>query len=354
VAAEKGAPKNVSSAALLAAFQKEHGESVGNFGGQMLDMTRLPTGIFKFDLASGGGLPRGKCSIIFGPESSGKTNTVLKAIAMHQFLFPHLVCVFIAIEGFDKDWAALLGVDVAKLIVLYPSFAEEVVDMAESFLHAADCGLVAIDSLAAMVTTQEGDSSAGKANVGGATLAIGKLVRKTSLALQEAAKSGRLATLLYVNQTRYKIGIMFGDPETMPGGMAPRFQAAMIVRLYGKNIMDPKISSTMPVIKKSSFIIRKWKVPIVAASGEYDMSMIHHKGLQPGECDDFNAIVQYLKDFGQMEKAPKGGWMILEEHYPTIDKFEYYLTTNPSYNVELRSAIIARVLEEGVVTKGGG
>ena len=343
--------KGASSKDLLASFQKAHGAAVGSFGGSLLDVSRLPTGIFAFDLATGGGFPRGKASIIYGPESSGKTNCLLRAIAMHQMLYPELTCVFFDIEhSFDPAWAKLMAVDTERLIVVSPGYAEQCVDMVESFLYADDCGLVVVDSLAALVTTNEADSSAEKAVVGGASNPIGKLVRKTTLALAEAGKAGRLPTLLYVNQTRYKIGVMFGDPETMPGGNAPKFQASLWVRFYGRNKMDPKVSKTMPVLKEVSFILKKWKVPVLANSGRFEMAMIAHDDLAIGDCQDWNSVSQHLKDFGQFAKAepPKKGWVVLGEEYPTAQAFRDKLYQDRAFGAEVREALIARALAEGI------
>lgn len=347
--------KTASAADMLKTFQKDHGESVGSFGGQLIDSTRIPTGIFPLDLAMGGGFPRGKCSMIYGPESSGKTNLVLLAIAQHQRMFPDKVCVFIdAEQSLDPAWARLLGVDTDKLIVIRPSYAEQLVDMCESFLYTEDCGIVAVDSLAALVTTQEMESSAEKANVGGAGLVIGKLVRKTTLALGEAEKAGRFPSLFYINQIRTKIGVMFGNPETTPGGNAPNFQVGMKLRVYGKNVMDSKVSTVMPVLKETTFAIQKWKVPILGTSGKFSMVTLPHKGLKQGQCDDFNTVSEYLKTFGMFEKGPKDkGWNIVGDHYPTIAEFKEKLYNDHQFGGDIRAAIIERMLKEGSLLEAG-
>lgn len=339
----------ISAADLLTDFQKEYGESIGNFGGSLVDSDRVPTGMFPLDLALGGGFPRGKCSIIYGPESSGKTNVALLAIAQHQMLWPNLTCVFFDVErSYDPAWAAQLGVDTSKLVVVRPSYAEQLVDMVESFLFADDCGIVVVDSLAALITTQELESSAEKANVGGTGLVTGKLVRKTTHALGEAEKEGRQPTLIYINQTRMKIGVMFGNPETQPGGNAPQFQAAIRLRLYGKNITNTKVSATMPVAKETTFVLNKWKCPILSASGKFTMVTLPHNGMPAGFCDDFNAVSEYLKTFGMFEKGEKGkGWVILGETYDTIAPFKAKLYGDKKFGAEVRAAIIERLLKEG-------
>jgi recombination protein RecA len=326
---------------ILAQFHKSYGDKVGGFGYKDVQTERVPTGFFAFDLASGGGLPRGRTTIVYGPESSGKTNLVLACIRNHQQLWPDLVCVIVDIENsFDAEWARSLGVDVDKLLVLKPDYAEQVVDMVESMLMAEDIGLVAIDSLAAMVTTQEVSSSAEKAIVGGASLAVGKLVRKTTLALSEAGKQGRSPTLIYVNQIRFKVGVMFGDPETMPGGMAPKYQAALQVRLYGKNITDNKISTTVPIGKQTKVVIKKWKVPIVGTHCEYIMVTYPHDGLQIGQTADWGLVSGYLKESGLLSKTGSSGWELFDKKYKTLSACEEKFISDPKFAGLVKQVVI--------------
>lgn len=347
----------MTAADMLKQYQKTYGEEVGNYGGTLFNAERIPTGLFELDLAMAGGFPRGKVSIIYGPESSGKTNCALLAIANHQRLWPHLTCAFFDIEhSFDPAWAKRLGVDTDKLLVIHPPYAEQAIDMIEGLLYAEDCGLIVLDSLAAMVTTSEADSSAEKAIVGGAALAIGKLTRKTTLALSEAVKQGRLPSLIYINQISFKVGVMFGDPETQPGGTKPRHQSAMTLRLYGKNKIDKAVSETMPVIKETKFIIRKWKCPIISASGEFDMITLPYKGLAPGMSDDFKAIRTHLEHYGQFQKGEKGkGWVIVGDHYDKIEQFENRMLADRAFGDEIRKAIFERhLVDNGTLEEGGG
>jgi recombination protein RecA len=292
---------------------------------------------------------------VFGPESSGKTNAALLALANHQKLWPDLTCAFVDVEhAFDPKWAQELGVDTPKLMVVQPEYAEQAVDIVESLLMAEDCGLVVLDSLAALVTTSELDSSAEKAVVGGVALVIGKLYRKTNHALTMAAKAGRFPSLLYINQVTFRIGVMFGDPETTPGGAKPRHQSSMTVRLYGKNVIDSKVSSTMPVIKETTFIIRKWKCPILHASGKYNLVTFAHNGLRPGQSEDFGSVSEYLKAWGEFKKDDKKGWLILGEHYDTIEPFKTKFYENPVFGNKVRQRVIATLLNEGELIEEGG
>ena len=344
----KGVSTRPSVLDVFTTFQKKHGESIGAFGGYANAGDRLPTGLFPLDLALGGGIPRGKVTTIFGPESSGKTNIAFSLIKMAQLLYPDQVCVFISIEGFDRDWAKIFGVDVEKLLVVQPSYAEQVVDFARQFLAAEDCSLVVIDSLAAMITTQEVEKGGEGMTPGGAGLVTGKLVRQTTLSLSEAEKVGHYPTLVYINQIRHKIGVMYGSPETTPGGMAPLFQSAIRLRVYGKNVTDPKISKVLPVAKEINFQLPKNKCPIIAASGALQMVTVGHNGFVPGDCDDWNTILGYSKSLGMITKKEKGqGWTMMEKEYGKQEEIEAAIRADPIFGNFVRKTIIDRMLNSG-------
>lgn len=341
------AKNTMSMSDMAAQYKKSYGETVGGIGIKPTNVPRIPTGFFAFDLASGGGVPRNSVTEVFGPESSGKTNMCLRLIAQHQRMWPDKKCVFFDIEGtLDPKWAKTLGVDVDKLYYFQPSYAEQVVDMVEGILHTDDCGLVVVDSLAAMASGQELNSSAEKAVVGGAALAIGKLARRSALALNQARQKGNNPTLICINQIRFKIGVMFGDPETTPGGMAPKHAFTMRVRLYGKNVMDPKISNVMPVRKKMSFIIRKWKVPIYNVSGDFEAAMLPHSGLLPGQTNDWPTLDKCLRMYGLLEKNDKGVWVMCGSTYPTLTACRERLAADIAYADEIKNALIAKAIEE--------
>ncbi|MEJ6846782.1 hypothetical protein V3589_11255 [Sinorhizobium fredii] len=346
----------VSSADLLAVYQKDFGEQIGSYGGALINSDRVPTGLFPLDLGLGGGFPRGRVSTIYGPESSNKTNIALRAIAMHQLLWPDLACVFVDVEySFDPLWARQLGVDTERLIVLQPTHAEQVVDMVEGFLHTDDIGIVVIDSLAALVGQAELDASAEKQIVAGVATPVTKLVRKTAPALAEADKRGRQPTLIYINQIAYKVGVVFGDPEVMPGGKKPYHQSCLILRVYGKNVMDKKVSTVMPVLKEVKYVLKKWKCPVLSAEGKFDMVTLAHNGFEVGQCADYNTVSEYLQAFGEFEKGEKGkGWVILGEKYATLEPFRTRLYTDKKFGSHVRQLIIDRLLKEGGLSEEGG
>lgn len=346
-----------NSTQLVAKLHKEFGAEIGGLGDKYVNQPRLPFGIFPLDLAMGGGIPLGKMGIIFGPESSNKTNKALKLIVMAQLLFSDKKAVFIdAEQAFDPVWATKMGVDLDRLIVMHPDFAEQAIDMVEAFLYAPDVSIVVLDSIAALVTANEVASSAEKAAVGGASAVIGKMIRKAILAMGQARKTnpdGVAPAFVCINQIRHKIGVMFGDPETMPGGNAPKFAAAWILRSYGKNIVENKINPAMPAFKECSLIIRKWKFPILQVNAKYRMQMLQFDGNTYGHVEDWNTMSTFLKELDYLSKVPgsAGGWLLCGEHYPTLVDIKTRLATDATFTANLKEAIITEMVEKGTVAE---
>lgn len=319
---------------VVAKANKTYGKGTATKGVTVYQTPRTPSGIFEFDLGTAGGFPQGKMTEVFGPESSGKTNLVLSTVVESQRVYPDKYHVIIDAEGgLEGKWLKKLGVNEDKLIVVRPDYAEAVVDLVVQFLEAEDVALVAVDSIAALVATAELEKSAESHTMGGNSIVVQKLVRKTTSALNsinKAVENGERSmapVLIFVNQIRHQIGVMFGSPEKTPGGFAPKFQAALRVRCYGRNIVDKKISAVMPIAKQTDIVIQKWKVPILNTAIKYDMVMIPHKGLSVRQTDCWNTVEKLLSSMGHFKKNPGkgGGWLLFEEPYPTIvaarDKF---------------------------------
>lgn len=346
-----------SVGSLFSQMQKDHGGNIGGFDLKQPDLERIPSGLFPLDLALGGGIPRGKMTLIYGPESSGKSNLVFSLIREHQRLFPDLRCVFFDVEhAFQRDWAERLGVDCEKLLVIRPNYVEQVVDMVEGLLLAEDCGMVAIDSLAMMQTMNEMDSSAEKAMVGTGGLACNKLVKKTTRALMEAEKNGFFPTLIYVNQIRFKVGVMYGDPETLPGGKGQLFQAALRMRLYGKDEKAKGGSDKMPSLKTTSVVLKKWKCPVVATHAEWSMVTVPFDYYKVGDCADWNTVSAFLRQFGWLYKHEKQGhgWMFKEENFKTLEAVRQSIYSDREKEMSIKTEIIKQALTETTLSETGG
>jgi len=277
------------------------------------------------------------------------TNVVLKAIGRGQLIYPDKVAVFVDAEhAFDPVWARALGVNTDKLIVIHPEYAEQAVDMIEAFLYASDVFCVTLDSIAALSTQNEIESSAEKASVGGASLIIGKLFKKATVSFNRMRNQGQMPpAFIGINQIRIKIGQMFGDPEIMPGGNSIKFASSFTVRIYGKNLMDKKLHPVLPSYKETSIIIRKWKMPICAPTAVYNMQMLEAGGKHPGHVEDWATLKSYLAELDYLNKGDKGGWILFGDSYPTLDAVRSYLYGNDDVLMEVQSSIITEVLAKG-------
>lgn len=334
------APSELSAA--LNKIKKELGEKSIVYGNQIPNPERLPTGVFEFDLATGGGFPKNRYTIVYGPESSGKTNLMYKAIASAQRQPPPCnKAVLVDLEGtFDPEWAMRLGVDVDSLIVAKPSYGEQAVDMIDALVRASDVAFLAVDSIAVMIASKEVEGSVEKADVGTSAMLIKRLSNKMAIALSEEQKRDHHIAVVFLNQTRFKIGVLFGDPETMPGGQTVKFNASLIVRLYGKDLMVKEISSNIPAFKETSAIIRKAKIGVVQKAFKYDMCVLEHDGLVPGDTNSFNAVKGYLQASGDLKKSPSGGWTILDKTYPTLSALQDTYMAEDEYAKTLHALVI--------------
>ena len=325
---------------LEAKFNKEFGDMTAERGDVIHNISRIETGVFPLDLAMGGGFPRGKISCIFGPENSGKTLLALKLIAHYQKTHPDRVCVWVDVENnHTPEWAEALGVDTKSLIVLTPDYAEQAVDMVEASLHSEDLGLIVLDSLGAMVTMLESESSAEKVMVGGNSLVVGKLARKCTLALSKMKKVNRFPSLVCINQIRFKIG-GYGNPEHMPGGSTFKHACSLILRLYGKNVIDSKVHPAIPARSEVDCIITKYKFFIAARVAKYGVNLIAHNDRPIGYINEWPTMVVYLKKGQFLGKSAKGpGWVCMGEEYKTLASIYDRVTAEPEYEKKLKDTI---------------
>lgn len=322
-------------------------------GVDVKDPDRLPSGLFAFDLATGGGIPRGRCSVMYGDEDSMKTTLCLKMIAQAQLMFPEQKAVFVDVEHvFSKNWARTMGVDVDNLVFVQPDNAEQMVDIVEGILHTDDVSVVVVDSLAALITQHEIDKSAEDAIVGRTGLVINKFYRRVSRALGAARRAGRQPTLLVINQIRYKIGVVYGNPETMPGGPSFKFASSMTIRFHGKDIMDSAVSTTLPAYKEINISIRKYKVPILAKKAVMQIALqpIEGYGLVVGQAYDWNTLRSYLKSMDFFVKNKKG-WELTHPGtgeitlYPKQDDLKDAVFNDATWGQELKSALIEAMMK---------
>lgn len=210
--------------AAMKQIEKQYGKgSVMRLGDEVeRTIEAIPTGSLALDIALGiGGYPKGRIIEIYGPESSGKTTLALHAIAEVQKLGGYVAFID-AEHALDPKYAKALGVDIDNLILSQPDTGEQALEIAEALIRSGSVDAIVIDSVAALVPEAEINGEMGDSHVGLQARLMSQAMRKLSGAI---SKSGTIA--IFINQIREKVGVMFGSPETTPGGRALKFYASV-------------------------------------------------------------------------------------------------------------------------------
>jgi recombination protein RecA len=219
----------------LAAIEKQFGKgAIMQLGEHALqDIPGISTGALSLDIALGGrGIPRGRIVEIFGPESSGKTTVALHAVANAQRQGG--VAAFIDAEhALDPSWAKRIGVDLEGLLVSQPSSGEEALKIAEMLVKSNAVDIIVVDSVAALVPRAEVEGEIGDSHVG-----LQARLMSQAMRILNPTISRTKTCMIFINQIRQKIGVMFGNPETTSGGLALKFYAS--VRLDIRRVTDVK------------------------------------------------------------------------------------------------------------------
>ena len=220
----KSKEKLKAVAAAIATIEKQFGKGaiMPLDGSQVTDIEVISTGSLTLDLALGvGGLPRGRVVEIYGPESSGKTTLTLHAIAQAQRRGG--TCAFIDAEhAFDPAYARRLGVSLEELLMSQPDCGEQALEIADQLVRSGAVDLIVIDSVAALTPKAEIEGDMGASHMGLQARLMSQALRKLT-----AVTHKQNSTVVFINQLRQKIGIVFGNPETTPGGQALKFYASV-------------------------------------------------------------------------------------------------------------------------------
>lgn len=299
---------------------------------QKIDVELLPSGSLSLDLALGGGYPKGRIIEIYGPESSGKTTLALHAIAEIQKQGGQ--AAFIDAEhALDPAYAKKIGVDTDNLFISQPDNGEQALEICETLVRSGAVDLIVVDSVAALVPQAEIDGDMGDAQMGLQARLMSQAMRKLTGIISKSK-----ATVIFINQIRMKIGVMFGNPETTTGGNALKFYASvrMDIRRVGQIKEGDNISGNRTKVK-----IVKNKIAAPFRTAEFDI--MYNEGISKTG-DVLDLAIQK----GIIEKAGA----FLKYKGETIAQGREAAKTLLKSNAELLAEIDQKVREAAHLTGG--
>ncbi len=287
-------PKNKAIEIAVAQIEKQFGKgSIMKLGDEKrVDIEVIPTGALSLDLALGvGGVPKGRIVEIYGPESSGKTTLALHILTEAQKK-GEAVAFIDAEHAFDPTYAKNIGLDIDNLYISQPDFGEQALEILETLVRSSAFGVIVVDSVAALTPRAEIEGEMGDSHMGLQARLMSQALRKITAI---SSKAG--TTIIFLNQLRMKIGVMFGNPETTTGGNALKFYASIRMDIRQKD----KITKDGAVIGHS----RKVKVvknKVAPPFKEATFNMIYPFGI-----DKESSILDAAIETGIVEKS--GAWI---------------------------------------------
>jgi len=399
MAEKEKSEKRKSLADVFAWVNKEYGKGTVSRASTAkgLVIKRIETGIFALDYALGGGLPYGRISGFYGEKSCGKTLVALRTIASAQkYCRRHLVkcvetdkkvfrcpecgqrgakvgepcpdcrvrgvtaafedfgdrelkcpacgkhdppqTVYLDAEGaWDNKWAATLGVNCHDVYVIRTEYAEQAIDVSDAMLRTDECDILVIDTLAQLTPKTEIVESTEKNQMGLQARLINKMLRKLVSAVNAAGvESEWRPTVIIINQTRVKLGLVFGDPTTKPGGKGQEFATTTDIRMISGKYEKDEQGNTMSVLLR--FRVDKNKSAPAQQEGDFRLWLRSGDGNRPGSTEEFGVVVGFA--FREKILGEAGKWEYAGKKFKTKEELVASLMEDRKAFIELRDSLL--------------
>ena len=329
------------------ALDRVLGEIDANFGkGSIMKLgqasqakvSTFPSGAMTLDIALGGGMPRGRIVEIYGPESSGKTTLAMHSMAEMQKI-GGTVALIDAEHAFDPEYSERLGLDVDEVVVCQPETGEMALEVVDTLVRSSAVDLIVVDSVAALVPRSEIEGEIGMVQVGAHARLMSQALRKINV---NAAKAG--VTIIFLNQLRSKVGVIYGNPEITTGGNALKFYASVRLDIRRKEVLKGKAGSDDEGVRVKVKVAKN-KVAPPYKTAEFDM--LFGRGISGMGC-----TLDAADEMGVIDR--RGSWYSYEDEKlgQGREKAMEFLRENPAV-LERVEADVRRVIAERLAGKYG-
>lgn len=355
----------------LSELEKNYGKGMVTFAAELPNIPKISTGILTLDADLGGGIPKSRLTVLIGEPSASKTTVALLAAASMQqmetltnrplvrvldeatppsnfdgLLVPHYkyylkdggeeaepgVVILLDVEGtFDRSWAMALGVDLNKLVVTKPDFLEQTFDIIHGLVKTGEVDMIILDSIAAMTPAKEFDMSVEDDTMGLQARKNGQGLRKLISLMNQIERDGVNApAVVAINQKRLKIGVMYGNPETVPGGRAWEFYAAVRISFRQDAKNSVKVKDEV-VGRAFTYKIEKNKMNGFTRDGGFVVYGVDHGPYLKGQPDSYGQVLDLASRIGIIDARGAGVYVLGEEKIRGKDNVIDYLMSNPDY-----------------------
>ena len=352
---------------IIASINKKYGDWTIRSASDYPVLPRISTGIFALDAGIGGGVPKGRICIFAGNESAGKTTVAKLTMAQFQNTCknclsvigecncgntePHKA-VFIDMEGaFDARWFEVLGGNVDDLLLIQPEFAEQAVDIAEALVRSGEIDIMVVDSIAMLSPADEIEKSSEDLLVGTHARLMNRMMRSLQSGMNSLGMStDRKPSVILINQIRSKIGVMFGDNTTYPGGLGQKFASSITIRFTARPseriYLDKNKKEDLAAVQ-IRFSVEKNKTFTPHQNGLFTLYVSDSDYGDKGAVNNEEQLASYATKYGVVEKS--GAWLNFNgEQYQGKTALVDALIGNEEMFSTLKESVMEKVM--GVVT----